>query len=313
MSRCLSVTSPIVPESSPFFDRLQVMEAPEKSRAAAATGALPSELQSPVRQWFERLDEQHGLSGLPDEHIESLLRFVACSEFAADAATQELAMVPRKRCIVQRGNGSPGGVRKRNFCGRCRRAQVTTPSASKSKYAAYSLAGSFWLADLDETLQQLSLLADLTLDVATRCAERVLQSRYGTVRDSEGRRVPLVTLGMGKLGGRELNFSSDIDLIFLYTRDGETDGPRAISAQEYFGRLTRQIIALIDEVTVDGFVFRIDTRLRPFGESGPPVVSFAALESYLSAAWPRMGALCLRQSAHCWLAAVRVSDRRARK
>jgi glutamate-ammonia-ligase adenylyltransferase len=93
--------------------------------------------------------------------------------------------------------------------------------------------------------------------------------------------VPLVILGMGKLGGHELNFSSDIDIIFLYPEDGATDGAKSISAQEYFGRLSRQLIALLDEATADGFVFRIDTRLRPFGDSGPPVVSFAALESYL--------------------------------
>jgi glutamate-ammonia-ligase adenylyltransferase len=93
--------------------------------------------------------------------------------------------------------------------------------------------------------------------------------------------VPLVILGMGKLGGNELNFSSDIDIIFLYPEDGETDGARRISTQEYFGRLSRRVIALLDETTADGFVFRTDTRLRPFGDSGPPVVSFSALESYL--------------------------------
>jgi glutamate-ammonia-ligase adenylyltransferase len=86
---------------------------------------------------------------------------------------------------------------------------------------------------------------------------------------------------MGKLGGGELNFSSDIDIIFLYPDAVESDGARPLSAAEYFARLSRQIIALLDEVTSDGFVFRIDTRLRPFGDSGPPVVSFAALESYL--------------------------------
>jgi glutamate-ammonia-ligase adenylyltransferase len=101
------------------------------------------------------------------------------------------------------------------------------------------------------------------------------------VRSKVGEKVPLVILGMGKLGGFELNFSSDIDIIFLYPEDGESDGAKCVSAQEYFGRLSRQIIALLDERTVDGFVFRIDTRLRPFGESGPPVVSFGALESYL--------------------------------
>jgi glutamate-ammonia-ligase adenylyltransferase len=86
---------------------------------------------------------------------------------------------------------------------------------------------------------------------------------------------------MGKLGGRELNFSSDIDLIFLYPEGGDSDGQKCLSAQEYFTRVSRQVVALLDEVTADGFAFRIDTRLRPFGDSGPPVTSFAALESYL--------------------------------
>ena len=112
-------------------------------------------------------------------------------------------------------------------------------------------------------------------------AEEALEPRFGCVRTPEGQRVPLVILGMGKLGGRELNLSSDIDLIFLYPDDGMTDGRKSIAAQEYFGRLARAVIALLDETTADGFVFRIDTRLRPFGDSGPPVVSFGALESYL--------------------------------
>ena len=139
----------------------------------------------------------------------------------------------------------------------------------------------FGLADLDETLRSLTELADRALSAASQVAERSLAPRFGVVRDTAGDKVPLVVLGMGKLGGFELNFSSDIDLIFLYPEDGLADGPRQASAQEYFGRLSRQVIALLDEKTADGFVFRTDTRLRPFGESGPPVVSFAALESYL--------------------------------
>ncbi len=126
------------------------------------------------------------------------------------------------------------------------------------------------------------MLADLTLEVATPLCRTRLSRVTACVRDSDGQIVPLVILGMGKLGGRELNFSSDIDLIFLYTQDGETDGARVHQRTGVLSRaLTRQIIALIDEVTADGIVFRIDTRLRPFGDSGPPVVSFAALESYL--------------------------------
>ncbi len=86
---------------------------------------------------------------------------------------------------------------------------------------------------------------------------------------------------MGKLGGRELNFSSDVDLVFLFADGGETDGPRSIDNQDYFTRLGRGLIRLLDARTEDGFVFRVDMRLRPFGDSGPLVVSLASLEDYL--------------------------------
>jgi glutamate-ammonia-ligase adenylyltransferase len=105
--------------------------------------------------------------------------------------------------------------------------------------------------------------------------------RFGLPKNAAGEHIPLIVLAMGKLGGHELNFSSDIDLIFLYPEEGETDGERVLSAHEYFTRISRLIVSLLDETTEDGFVYRVDTRLRPFGESGPPVVSFAALEVYL--------------------------------
>src|SRR6202040_4090733 len=90
-----------------------------------------------------------------------------------------------------------------------------------------------------------------------------------------------IILGMGKLGGRELNFSSDIDLVFLYSGAGETDGPRIVDNEEYFNRLGREVIRLLDVRNEDGFVFRVDMRLRPFGDSGPLVVSLGSLEDYL--------------------------------
>jgi glutamate-ammonia-ligase adenylyltransferase len=112
-------------------------------------------------------------------------------------------------------------------------------------------------------------------------AEDLLRPRFGIPLNIEGQKIPLVTLAMGKLGGRELNFSSDVDLIFLYPQEGESNGDRKLSTHEYFVRLAQQVVALLDDVTADGFVYRVDTRLRPFGDSGPPVVSFAALETYL--------------------------------
>ena len=140
------------------------------------------------------------------------------------------------------------------------------------------------ISGLDEvwdTLTALSDLADVLITASMEFGQRSLTGRFGQMKDAGGEEMPLVVLAMGKLGGRELNFSSDIDLIFLYAEDGETSGPRSLSAHEYFTRLSRLVVSLLDDATKDGFVYRVDTRLRPFGDSGPPVVSFAALENYL--------------------------------
>lgn len=135
-------------------------------------------------------------------------------------------------------------------------------------------------ATLDTTLIAQSALADAAIRAAADYARAGCESRFGTVT-VDGQSSPLVILAMGKLGGRELNFSSDVDLILLYPEEAETSGPKTISAHEYFARVARETVALLEEVTPDGFVYRVDTRLRPFGDSGPPVVSFAGLENYL--------------------------------
>ena len=97
----------------------------------------------------------------------------------------------------------------------------------------------------------------------------------------DGRPVELWIIGMGKLGARELNVSSDIDLIYVYEEDGTTAGPQVVSAHEYFAHVARNLYALIGETTDDGIVFRVDLMLRPNGNSGPPAVSLAMLEEYL--------------------------------
>src|SRR5690625_1942540 len=85
---------------------------------------------------------------------------------------------------------------------------------------------------------------------------------------------------MGKLGGGELNFSSDIDLIFAFREHGETDGENTLTHEAWFRKLAQRLIKVLHERTAEGFVFRVDTRLRPFGESGPLVTTFAAMEEY---------------------------------
>ncbi len=136
-------------------------------------------------------------------------------------------------------------------------------------------------APLAEVLGDLSELADVAIVAALVFANRLLEPRYGEPRSPSGERQELVVLGMGKLGGRELNFSSDIDLVFLYPENGETDGSRRVANEEYFTRLGQALIRLLDARTAEGFVYRVDMRLRPFGEPGPLVTNFAAFEGYL--------------------------------
>src|SRR3989338_9083265 len=138
------------------------------------------------------------------------------------------------------------------------------------------------LCDLNEVMQAMTALAEVCVQQAQTCLMQSLQAQYGTPRGEAGATPqPLLVIGMGKLGGGELNVSSDIDLIFVYPEDGETDGPRKLSNHEFFTRLGRRLINLINEPTGDGYVFRVDMRLRPYGDSGPLVTSFAALEEYL--------------------------------
>ncbi len=137
------------------------------------------------------------------------------------------------------------------------------------------------LADVETILAELTLLADVCIGAACRRASQELAARYGVPRGPDGRPLALLVLGMGKLGGGELNFSSDIDLVFLFAEHGETDGGRALENEEYFTRLGRRVAQLLGTVTAEGFVYRVDLRLRPFGDSGPLVVSFDAFEDYL--------------------------------
>jgi glutamate-ammonia-ligase adenylyltransferase len=146
-----------------------------------------------------------------------------------------------------------------------------------ARIAARDLAG---LAPLCEVVECMTQIAELAVACAVEVLGRGLVDRYGTPRGADGSVQQMIVIGMGKLGGRELNVSSDIDLIFVYPEDGDTDGQRAISNFEYFTRLGRALINAIADATEDGQVFRVDMRLRPNGESGPLVCSFEMLENY---------------------------------
>ncbi len=136
-------------------------------------------------------------------------------------------------------------------------------------------------ADLAETIRDLSALADVCIQQSLALLHQWQVAVNGTPCDAEGNEQSLIVLGMGKLGAGELNLSSDIDLIFTFPEEGETrDGKRTLSNQEFFIRLGRKLVQALDSPTVDGFVFRVDMRLRPFGESGALVSSFDAMEEY---------------------------------
>jgi glutamate-ammonia-ligase adenylyltransferase len=157
------------------------------------------------------------------------------------------------------------------------------------------------LADLTEVMNAMTALAEVSIQRTQVLLTRELGERYGIpLGEASGKPQQLLVIGMGKLGGGELNVSSDVDLIFVYPEDGETSGlrphrkedaaryptasplpSRSLSNHEFFTRLGRRLIALISEHTADGYVFRVDMRLRPYGDSGPLVTSFAALEQYL--------------------------------
>ncbi len=136
------------------------------------------------------------------------------------------------------------------------------------------------LGQLEDTMREVSDLADACVDVALTWHHAALERRYGSPLGEQGEALRLVVLGLGKLGGRELNFSSDIDLIYAFESNGNTNGGRQITSQEFFVRLGRKVMGSLGRVDVGGFVFRTDLRLRPNGDSGPLVLSFPAMEHY---------------------------------
>lgn len=142
------------------------------------------------------------------------------------------------------------------------------------------------LAEMPETTRDMTHLAEVTIQAAMAYHHQQLQGRFGTPMGKYSKTPqPMVVLGMGKLGGFELNVSSDIDLIFTYPESGETDpsetgANRSISNQEYFIKLGQKVISSLDTTTGDGFVFRVDMRLRPYGQSGALVLNFDAMEEY---------------------------------
>ncbi len=249
--------------------------------------SVPEDLRAPLALWWERAGAQEAFlnayAALSEELRAELPRVAAGSEFIASALIQdpqalewfgryEEPSAARAACAgYEAGAAAAAAAEAQRILREWRRREML-------RIAWRDIAGR---ARVRETLHALSDFADAGIRAAASAARMHLQPVFGLPRGAAGNEVPLIVLGMGKLGGRELNFSSDIDLVLLFPEAGQTDGPRQVENEEYFNRLGRELIRLLDVRNEDGFVFRVDMRLRPFGDSGPLVVSLASLEDYL--------------------------------
>ncbi len=277
------------------------MTQPPSTTSAAPSGndarlrrhpALIALVQRALESLNTHAEAGAALNAAPAEVRESLPLVFACSDFVSSSCSRQPELLI---ALVQSGDlqkhldaadydaraalleseapalGAAGDAEFLASLRRWRRREMV-------RIAWRDLAG--W-ASLEDTLAELSTFADAAIRVAYERARRSLVARYGEPRSASGEPQPLIVLGMGKLGGRELNFSSDIDLVLLFPEHGETDGVRPIANEEFFTRLAQEVVRLLKTPTHDGFVFRVDLRLRPFGDSGAVVSSFASFEDYL--------------------------------
>ena len=232
------------------------------------------------------------LASAPLQVRESLPRVFAASDFVAQLCARDEKLLAD---LV-----TSGDLQRRlgpsDFSSRAPTLRADHPSSDTEvssalrRWRRYEMVRIAWRdlagwADLGEILSDLSAFADAAIELAVQHARRGLVSVYGEPRAADGAIQPLVVLAMGKLGGGELNFSSDVDLVFLFPEHGDTDGARSIANEEFFTRLGQAVIRLLEAPTHEGSVLRVDMRLRPFGDSGPLVASFASFEDYL----PRHG------------------------
>ncbi|MDQ2696252.1 MAG: bifunctional glutamine synthetase adenylyltransferase/deadenyltransferase, partial [Pseudomonadota bacterium] len=260
------------------------------SQFDAALATLPAELRQEVAVYWQDFTAAAADTDLTpllaEPFLQQLVRVWACSQFVARACQRNPALLPDLAASGDLAAGYPPEAWAQRLAQRLEEnADEAALSAALRRFRLREMVRIAWrdlagLAGLAETLADLSALADTAIHGALEHLHAGQCRRFGAPRDGQGQAQQLVVLGMGKLGGRELNFSSDIDLIFAYPRQGHTDGPRSLDNDEFFLRLGQKLIKALNAATPEGFVFRVDMRLRPFGDSGPLVMSFAAMEAY---------------------------------
>ena len=269
---------------------------------------LPEILQAQAQQFCQQLTdkllEDDFLIEKHQDFIASILKVSTCSQFISDNWLRHPDVIidlvqSGDLFTAERRNDYSQALSLINVESESQLAQQLRQFRRREmlRIAWRDLAG--W-AELDETLCDLTALAEASIETALAYIYQYACQRWGTPTLADGRPFNLVILGMGKLGAWELNFSSDIDLILAYAESGTLTEKKEISYEEFFSRMTRSLVKVIDEITVDGFVFRTDLRLRPFGDSGPLVMSFAGMEHYYltqAREWERYAMIKARQVA----------------
>lgn len=245
-----------------------------------------------VERGWVRFEAAAGEAGVaPPAHPEVLAvlrRVWAASEFVAESCIREPALLADLLASGDLNRPYPAGAHARRLAAALRGCRDEAALArilrrerrrEMVRIAWRDLAG--W-ADLAGTLRETSWLAEAAVDTALAKLHAWAAEEHGVPHGARsGEPQGLVVLGMGKLGAFELNFSSDIDLILAYEEEGETRGRRAaLDNEAFFTGVARRLVAALNEPTEDGFVFRVDLRLRPYGDSGPLVMSLAQMEEY---------------------------------
>lgn len=247
---------------------------------------LPETLAGAARRDWEIYLDNGGCPELPARIAASLPRVWAASPFTARQCARRPALLQELLDSGElEGDGEPPALGARLEALLAEAADDAAAMAALRRLRQREMVRIAWRdiagwANLERTVADLSALADAALECSLAWLTEQLAPNLGRPAGGQS----LVVIAMGKLGAQELNFSSDIDLIFCFAESGETSGGRrSLSHEEYFTRLAQGLTRLLQEVTADGFVFRVDARLRPFGDSGPLVMSFSAMEGYYEA------------------------------
>ncbi|PKM10094.1 MAG: bifunctional [glutamate--ammonia ligase]-adenylyl-L-tyrosine phosphorylase/[glutamate--ammonia-ligase] adenylyltransferase [Gammaproteobacteria bacterium HGW-Gammaproteobacteria-10] len=264
---------------------------------------LRGDLEATLRQWDEKNAEWADGRRCPEPVLASLAQVWLCSAFVAESCSRYPALLFD---LIESGDlltaYEPGAYSARAPLTVADEAELMSVlrhyrRREMVRIAWRDLAG--W-APLQETLSELSALAEFCVRHALDFLYRKAVAQKGVPRLANGQPQQLVVLGMGKLGAGELNYSSDIDLIFAFAEDGVLADRKQTRYGEFFTRICRSLIKVLDEITVDGFVFRTDVRLRPFGDSGPLVMTFEGMEHYYltqAREWERYAMVKARQIA----------------